>query len=142
MIVGGLVAYNDGSVINCFWDTETSEKPYSDGGTGKTTVEMQTLLTFTDAGWDFIDEDINGNNNFWRMCVIGVDYPRLSWEYAQNGDFACSDGIDTVDLQTLVSHWLMTITSHPTTFSYACDANSDGQINFEDYAILSKHWFE
>lgn len=50
--VGGLVGDNGGVVNNSFWDTETSGQAISDGGTGKTTVEMKTLLTFLAAGWD------------------------------------------------------------------------------------------
>jgi hypothetical protein len=49
---GGLVG--KGGAINCFWDIETSSQTTSAGGTGKTTVQMQTRSTFTNAGWDFI----------------------------------------------------------------------------------------
>ena len=42
---------------NCFWDTDvsgiTDPSPYVTGETGKTTAEMKTRATFTDAGWDF-----------------------------------------------------------------------------------------
>jgi len=66
--VGG----NGGSVWNCFWDTQTSGMDYSDGGTGKTTEEMQIESTFTDAGWDF-------NTPIWKFCSV-PDYPSLWWE--------------------------------------------------------------
>ncbi len=52
--VGGLVGnsnYPD-SIINCFWDTETSWQATSYGGTGKTTAEMQDINTFLSADWD------------------------------------------------------------------------------------------
>lgn len=53
---GGLIGdESGGTVTNCFWDTETSENATSDGGTGKTTAQMKTRATFTDAGWDFTD---------------------------------------------------------------------------------------
>ena len=55
-----------------FWDIESSGKTISDGGTGKTTAEMQTMSTFTDAGWDF-------TTPVWTIDE-GVDYPRLWWE--------------------------------------------------------------
>jgi hypothetical protein len=42
------------------------------GGTGKTTAEMQTQSTFTDAGWDF-------TTPVWKICET-ADYPRLAWE--------------------------------------------------------------
>lgn len=53
--VGGLVGSNSGTINNAFWDTETSAQISSAGGTGITTAQMQTLSTFTDAGWDFDD---------------------------------------------------------------------------------------
>jgi hypothetical protein len=50
--VGGFVGWNNGGTItDCFWDTETSGWATSDGGTGKTTVEMMQQATFTN--WDF-----------------------------------------------------------------------------------------
>ena len=53
---GGLVGYNyDGTVSASFWDIETTGQSSSAGGEGKTTAEMQTESTFTDAGWDFIE---------------------------------------------------------------------------------------
>ena len=41
----------------------TSGISSSDGGTGKTSVEMKTLSTFTGAGWDF-EGEINALANF------------------------------------------------------------------------------
>lgn len=74
---GGLVGNNNFvDVINSFWDTETSDQTASAGGEGKTTAEMQTLSTFTDAGWDFSDSD--GDAADWLMPA--VSYPRLAWE--------------------------------------------------------------
>jgi hypothetical protein len=70
--VGGLVAINSGSVSASFWDIETSKRTVSGGGSGKTTAEMQTMSTFTDAGWDF-------KTPIWTIDE-GVDYPRLCWE--------------------------------------------------------------
>jgi hypothetical protein len=78
--VGGLVGENDGRVFGNFWDTQTSGWTTSAGGTGKTTAEMMMLSTFIDAGWDFVGETANGMNDYWLMCVDGVDYPRLAWE--------------------------------------------------------------
>ena len=70
--IGGLVGYSYfGTTTACFWDIETSGISTSAGGTGKTTAEMMTKATFTDAGWDFV--------NVWTICE-GTDYPRLTWE--------------------------------------------------------------
>ena len=76
--VGGLIG-SDGGTISSFWDIETSGQTTSDGGTGKTTAEMQTATTFLEAGWDFMDETENGTDDIWWI-VEGQDYPRLWWE--------------------------------------------------------------
>jgi len=80
-IGGGLVGYNYfwSEVINSFWDIQTSGRTTSAGGIGKTTVEMQMQSTFTNAGWDFIDETANGTEDIWWI-LEGKDYPRLWWE--------------------------------------------------------------
>lgn len=85
--VGGLVGRNLGNVNDCFWDIETSNTldgvgnmdPDPNGVVGKTTSEMQTRSTFTNAGWDFIGETNNGSDDIWWINE-GVDYPRLWWE--------------------------------------------------------------
>jgi len=70
--VGGLAGLNNSTVSNSFWDTETSGKETSAGGTGKTTIEMKTQSTFIDAGWE---------NTIWCMDAgINSGYPFLLWE--------------------------------------------------------------
>jgi hypothetical protein len=77
---GGLVGNDqNGEVRDSFWDIETSGRTLSFGGTGKTTAEMQTESTFTDASWDFVDETENGTEDIWWI-LEGQDYPRLWWE--------------------------------------------------------------
>jgi hypothetical protein len=76
---GGLVADSWNSTItNSFWDIETSGQTSSAGGTGKTTQEMQTLSTYINAGWDFVQETENGEEDIWTF--VATDYPHLSWE--------------------------------------------------------------
>jgi hypothetical protein len=85
--VGGLIGNDcrydmmggEGDAGGCFWDTQTSGQAASDGGTGKTTAEMQTARTFLDAGWDFVGETANGTEDLWWI-LEGKDYPRLWWE--------------------------------------------------------------
>ncbi len=77
--VGGLVGCDlFGNITSSFWDTEASGLLYSDGGTGMATAEMQDINTYLDAGWDFVDETVNGLNDIWFMPE--TDYPHLSWE--------------------------------------------------------------
>ena len=84
--VGGLCGKNNinGYISNCFWDILTSGQTTSDGGTGKTTSEMQTASTFLEAGWDFMDETDNGTEDIWKISE-GLDYPRLWWEKYSGG---------------------------------------------------------
>jgi len=139
--VGGLVGWNYGTVSNSFWDVNTSGWTTSAGGTPKTTAEMKTQSTFTSAGWDFIGETINGPNDVWRMCVDGVQYPLLSWQFALKGDFSCSDGVDILDLAFLVDRWLAEC-NETNNFCNRADINYDEIVNFPDFAILALHWLE
>jgi hypothetical protein len=75
--IGGLVGdYSDGTINNSFWDTETSGQSSSASGTGKTTAQMKTQSTFTDAGWDF-------TTPIWKIDgSINDGYPYLNWQFA------------------------------------------------------------
>jgi hypothetical protein len=80
--VGGLVGMDStGTVTASFWDTQTTGQTRMTrfGAQGKTTAEMKTKNTFTDAGWDFVDETVNGTEDMWDMWEQG-DYPRFAWE--------------------------------------------------------------
>jgi hypothetical protein len=79
--VGGLVGYaSHGTVSNSFWDTQTSGQATSDGGTGKTTIEMHDIATFS--GWRMIavaDLGTRDPSYTWNI-VDAVTYPFLSWQ--------------------------------------------------------------
>jgi hypothetical protein len=87
--VGGLVGDSyEPNVSNSLWDVETSGMEESEGGTGKTTAEMQDIGTFTDTETEGLDEP-------WDICAVlpgqtdedciwnivdGQTYPFLSWQ--------------------------------------------------------------
>jgi hypothetical protein len=80
--VGGLVGWNPEIVSNSFWDTQTSGQATSDGGTGKTTAEMQDIATFSGAGWNIFAVTNSSTRNpsyIWNI-VDTVTYPFLSWQ--------------------------------------------------------------
>jgi len=81
--VGGLVGENsDGTVNDSLWDIQISGQPTSDGGTGRTTIEMKSIATFTGAGWDIVavtDPDVADPAYIWNI-VDGQTYPFLSWQ--------------------------------------------------------------
>jgi WD40 repeat protein len=76
--LGGLCGENRGDITASFWDIETSGQTTSNGGTGKTTAEMQGPNTFIEAGWDFVGQT-DEPHDFWAEPV-GGGYPILSWQ--------------------------------------------------------------
>jgi hypothetical protein len=44
---------------------------------------MQTAGTILNAGWDFVDERVNGTEDIWWI-LEGQEYPRLLWELIEN----------------------------------------------------------
>jgi len=81
--LGGLVGTNSGAypgvVLNSFWDTQTSGISSSAGGTKLTTAQMQDVNIFLDAGWDFFEEQANGNRDVWTQPHAGA-YMALWYE--------------------------------------------------------------
>jgi hypothetical protein len=93
----GLCDINENIITNCFWDIETSGTTWGDGGTGLPTAQMQTLSTFVDADWDFINvwdigenqtypyirtysaSDINKDRitNFGDLCIVAGEWMRF-----------------------------------------------------------------
>ena len=135
---GGLVGRVDiGSTHSSYFlDTTGPDNGY---GTPLDDTNMMIQVNFSD--WDFVGEDTNGFNDIWWMCIDGIHYPKLSWEYGQKGDFACPGSVGMEDLTSLANHWLTSETGNPD-FNYACDGSGDGRINKEDFSILSNHWLQ
>jgi hypothetical protein len=81
--VGGLIGENEGegTISNSFWDTQTSGQTTSDGGTGKTTAQMQDIATFSGAAWNIIAVALNETNPTYIWNIVdNVTYPFLSWQ--------------------------------------------------------------
>jgi len=80
--LGGLVGSNsNGTVSNSFWDTQTSGQATSDGGTGKTTAEMQNIIIFSGAMWDIIAVAPGSTNTTYIWNIVDAEtYPFLSWQ--------------------------------------------------------------
>ncbi|MHC4214119.1 MAG: GLUG motif-containing protein, partial [Planctomycetota bacterium] len=94
--VGGLVGLDFGyTIVNSFWDIQTSGQASSDGGIGKTTAQMHEESTFTSAGWDF-------NTPTWKICCEG-SYPKLWWEEVSSALTVSSLELDFETLEGQVS---------------------------------------
>jgi hypothetical protein len=134
--VGGFAGgLKEDTLTACFWDTQASGQNsgvgsgFSEGLTGKTPAQMQTLSTFADAGWDFTET--------WVICQ-DANYPRLRWQIPA-ADWLCPDGVGMEDLAYLAARWLL----DDCELSNDCDAadlTGDGAVNLADFAILADLW--
>jgi len=138
--VGGLIGGPPSrlSVTACFWDTETSGQTTSPGGTGKTTTEMQMSSTFLDAGWDFVDETVNGTEDIWSICE-GTNYPRFVWQIPI-GDFVCPDGVTIDDFLFFLEHWLDDNCDSSNDYCEGTDLDRSGKVDVEDLEIFFENW--
>jgi len=105
--VGGLVGDNNpnSSLLNCFWDINiqthgVTESIGYDSGTstnveGLPTAQMQTISTFTDANWDFI--------NVWNIGE-NQTYPYLRTYLA--GDINKDGIVNFLDFAITANKWL------------------------------------
>ena len=136
---GGLVSRNSGIVTDSFWDIETSEQTVSAGGTGLMTDDMQTMSTFTNAGWDFIGETDNGTDDIWTICNH-TDYPRLTWQFVI-GDFDGDGDNDFRDFAILAASW------GQADAGFFCggtgtDLTNDGYVGFPDFKAFTDNWLQ
>jgi hypothetical protein len=153
--VAGMVGANRGTISKSFWDTDTSSRINmcadeeccdASGCTraaGRTTVEMQTKRTFTDAGWDFVNETANGTEDIWDICEW-KNYPKLlsqkpGWEFLCpdiNGDLH----VDSFDYSLLAARWGEC--REPGDPIIAGDIDEDGCIDMNDVSILALSWLD
>jgi hypothetical protein len=127
----------------CFWSVEnnpgllgsgnrTDPNLVEPGIIAQTTANMQTQFNYT--GWHFQTETPGTAGVAWRMCVDGLHYPKLAWQYSRKGDFVCGDGVDANDLAELAGDWLTEGEA------LSADGNFDDKVNLADMAILSANW--
>jgi hypothetical protein len=121
---GCLIGYcnPESVVLNSFWNNETCGW-FDSRGVGLTSEQMMTISMFIDSGWDFTDT--------WTICQ-GTNYPRFVWQIGM-GDFACPDGVNTEDLDSVTTCWLETV-------RLRSDLNNDGFVNLADFTILAQAW--
>lgn len=130
--VGGLIGENeDGVVTGSFWDVDTSGQTSSEGGTGKSTAEMQTKSTFTNAGWDFVQT--------WDICE-GRNYPRLIWEIAA-ADFVSPDGVNGKDFAFFARHWRHT-NCRDCNNCEGTDIDLSGTVDWADFKMFADQWLQ
>lgn len=135
---GGLVGFTSTGVTNLsFWDVDTTGQAGSAGGTGLNTVAMQQELTYTNSGWDFVNEAVNGIGDIWRICDT-TNYPKLNWQATLPADWLCPDGVGPEDLALLADQWLL----NSTTIDDIAPDGGDGFFDLFDFAELSDEWMQ
>lgn len=107
--VGGLVGSSGYNTIvnNSFWDIDASGVSSSSIGEGKTTVELKDIITFLNAGWDFVNEDINGTEDVWEMSQIN-GYPMLHLVFKCQNDEDGDGDVDGSDLAIIIHSGIRT----------------------------------
>jgi hypothetical protein len=130
---GGLLGRDQSSceVNNSFWDTETSGQASSALGTGKTTEEMKTAATFTDAGWNFasiwsISSSINDgypNLSFSTLDTDGDGVPDVIENAGPNGGDANGDNIQDA-VQPNVTTLANVVSGKDSLVQTTCQSNS------------------
>ena len=96
--VGGLVgSHNGGTITNSYWDINTSGIETSDGGTSKTTVELQLS---TEPGSTSNETYYNWSGNDWDFGT-SIQYPIL--KYTDSNTLLSGQGVGLRDLEVLTS---------------------------------------
>jgi hypothetical protein len=137
--VGGLSGLNyfGATITACFWDIETSDCNSSSGGIGKTTGEMQTRSTFTNAGWDFVGETANGTEDSWTIHET-VDYPKFVWELV---NFIGWYEVDFLDFAFFANRWMDSNCGVANDCDGA-DLNFSDKVDGADMKIFFDQWME
>jgi hypothetical protein len=100
---------------------------------GLSTALMMAESTFTDAGWDFLND--------WMMLREGEDYPRLAGQEVFLGDIAGLYGAGMVDFAYLANYWGLTGCDSGTDCGRA-DIDDSGDVGIGDLVYVAEDWLK
>ena len=143
--VGALVGRDilDGFYAACFWDMDINPGVNGIGNTsdpnviGRTTTQMRTESTFTNYGWDFVNETVNGPNDIWTIHET-VDYPKHVWPLV---NFVGWYEVDFLDYAFFANHWKDTNCGLANDCDGA-DLDFSDAVDWADLKIFCDHWLE
>jgi hypothetical protein len=133
--VGSVIGYKStGAIVtSCYWDN-TIDNHNNGIGTGLPTSQLKIKSTFTNDGWEFVEQTKDSVMNPWRMCTDNIDYPRLSWQFPSE-DFLCPDRIDLLDYAILSDQWMLKRLQED-----VVPDGGDYLVNFRDWAAFASNW--
>jgi len=134
-------SHSSGEYTSCFWDEDLN--PDVNGvGTGSEpnviglpTAEMMKEDTFTDAGWDFVGETVNGPNDIWTIKE-DVNYPQHVWPLVQYVDW---DGVDFLDYGFFADYYGLTDCNDINDCN-SSDLDFSGAVDINDVNIFTTYW--
>lgn len=130
--VGGLVGNMKvrGEVILSYWDSQTSGRTTSAGGSSRTTAQMWSGDTYVN--WDF--------GETWSICD-GRSYPIFLWQIPSS-DLRCPDGVTAADFAWFAMQWNRSDCGAVNSDCEWADFDGSGAVGFSDLAILAEEWLE
>jgi len=120
--------------VDCFYDVDVSGTGVADvnptGIIDKTTLQMQTRTTYTDAGWDFVDETENGTEDIWQ--IRDGQYPTHAWVRS----YYKGSGVAGDPYQLATADDLLYLGSHPEYWDRHFELVSDIDLEGLDYKVI------
>jgi hypothetical protein len=98
---------------------------------------MRTESIFTNAGWDFVWETVNGTKDIWAICE-GASYPKLAWQFIP-GDFDNDRNVDFFDFARMSVKWMR---ADSNLYCGGTDLTGDGRVDWSDLDILCDQWLK
>lgn len=140
--IGGLVGLaNSAFTTMSFWDNQASGQAESDGGIGKTHLEMQSAETFAEAGWVFDLGQEGEPAPMWKIRD-GLSYPRLIWQQESEYDTVGDYGVNLQEYERLSMWWLNNNCDVSNAFCEGTDFDKSGEVGLVDLSIFMNHWME
>ena len=143
-VFGAFVGFCEGDIVKSFWNSDLYTADSNGCGyidqsttvelTAITDLQMQQPSTFVDATWDWVNESVNGQMDFW--WIYQDNYPYLYWQTIK-GDTNYDGQVTIEDMPILTDSWL---SSNQQDCRLIGDFNEDGVINLIDFAWLAKNW--
>ncbi|MHC4759327.1 MAG: GLUG motif-containing protein, partial [Planctomycetota bacterium] len=142
--VGSVTGFDNGTgtYTSCFWDADLNSDVNGIGNLAdppnvisKTTLQMYSRLTFADAGWDFVNETVNGPNDIWAIND-GKDYPVHIWPLVQFIDW---DGVDFLDYGFFADYYGL-IDCNDINDCNSTDLDFSGDVGPNDLDIFTTYW--